>query len=269
MSDLHKTLSKCSLYAPLVAYEQDSVLPSQYLTTKKKVPESVKESAMVEFLVHVSQDINRHRSITIGKNNGSKALTQFEVDARIRQRGLTLIGGGINNDRIRRKQGVKHSMNISNRTRKRVLKASRKQLLVPFHTNHVDSTEALHKMWNNYFNKLLPKGIVNPITAPSLSLHLAPIMDQVELVGAYATIVLCKGHSQMVGKEGFVVEVTANTWKILHLAKRKGMHDKSLVIPKEGSILSLRINLLRTIEEHGTIVEAYETKIIRIAIHGK
>ena len=268
MSDLHKTLSKSSLYAPLAAYEQDSVLPSQYLTNKKRVPESVKESSMVELLVQVSQDINQHRSITIGKNNGSKALSQSEVDARIRQRGLTLVGGGINNDRIRREKRAKDSINISNRTRKRVLKASQKQSSFPFHLSHVNSIAALHEMWNDYFNELLPKGVVNPSITTPLSLHLAPMMDQVELVGAYATITSCKGHNQMVGKEGYVVGMTANTWKMIQLAKTKREHDKFLIVPKEGSILLLRVTLTRTKEARG-ITEAEKPKIVHIAIHGK
>ena len=258
MSDSQiNTLSKSSLYSPLAAYEQDQVHPSQYLKNKKRAPDSIKESAMVELLVQVSQDVNRNRALTIGKNNGGKALSQSEVDTRIRQRGLTLVGGGINKEWEHGKRKAKNAARISNRARKRVLTEAKTTF--PYDSRTQDQMNALHNLWNDYFNKLV--GVMDP-TASSLSMHLASTMESVELVGAQVTILKCKGHQPLVGEKGYVIEVTANMWKIVQIAITRGNHDKVLAVPKKDSIISVQVNLPKEDGVEGN-------KVLYVAIHGK
>ena len=275
-SQNNNTLSKSSLYSPLVAYEQDQVHPSHYLKNKKRAPDSIKESAMVGWLVQVSQDINRNRPLTIGKNNGGRALSQSEVDTRIRQRGLTLVGGGINQewDHGRKQQQRTAKKNaarsISNRARKRILMnleakktTTAAAAAVPYDSRTHDQMIALHNLWNDYFLKLVGVVIHYPISSSLINMRLASsTMDSMELVGAYVTIFKCKGHQPLVGKKGYVILVTPNMWKIVQIAITKGNHDKFLAVPKRDSILSVHVNMPNENGEVGT-------KVLSIAIHGK
>lgn len=278
MSDSHKshsTLSKDALYAPLAAYEQDKVSASHYLIHKKRVPENIKESSMVEFLVQVSQHVNRNRLLTTGKNNGSKALSQSDVDTRIRQRGLTLIGGGINKEWGHGKRANTNKSTIpSNRKRKRTLlvAATNNKTSFPFDPVTGHHFSLLNNLWNDYFLLLLPTITdmmwCDPTTISSLSVRLAPIMDRVELVGAHVTIVSCNSQKGVTGTSGYVAKVTANTWTIVKLATSKGTHDKVLVVPKKGSIISLRVTLSNAKEE-GTAEASTAPSVLCIAVHGK
>jgi RNase P/RNase MRP subunit p29 len=132
-----KSLSKNLLYTPLVAYHKAAAAaasaaasvddndnddvnkrsnqhhPSQYMSMKSSVPKSLQEVSLVAFLHTVSCDYHRNgtnlnQSTTGGggvssndaKNNGSRPLGKNDIEGRIRQRAVTLIGGGINSSLI-------------------------------------------------------------------------------------------------------------------------------------------------------------------------
>ena len=103
---LKKTfLSKNELYTPMAGYDQDDVEPSVYLGTKSSIPKSLQESALVQFYRNVSLDYHyQNPNIpSANSNNGndyknagaSRPIPLADVDDRIRQRTVTLLGGGI------------------------------------------------------------------------------------------------------------------------------------------------------------------------------
>lgn len=103
---LKKTfLSKNELYTPLAGYDQEDVEPSVYLGTKSSIPKSLQESSLVQFYRKVSLDYHyKNPNIpSTNNNNGndyknagaSRPIPLADVDDRIRQRTVTLLGGGI------------------------------------------------------------------------------------------------------------------------------------------------------------------------------
>ena len=103
---LNKTfLSKNALYTPMAGYDQGDVDPNQYLATKSSIPKSVQESSLVQFYRNVSLDYHyKNPKIPSTSNmNGndykyagaSRPIPLADVNDRIRQRTVTLLGGGI------------------------------------------------------------------------------------------------------------------------------------------------------------------------------
>ena len=95
--DTGKTLSRNAIYTPLEGYDQEEVEPSQYMTTRKTIPKSLQESSLFTFYQSVSY--NFHYKIATAsdpRNNGNRPSSLKDVEERIRQRAITLIGGGIN-----------------------------------------------------------------------------------------------------------------------------------------------------------------------------
>lgn len=99
-----KILSKNILYAPLDAYNKVTAnddhdkkigsiesLQSNYRKKKKS-----KEANLASFLHTVSCDYHRNRHRNDAKNNGSRPLGLADIEDRIRQRAVTILGGGIN-----------------------------------------------------------------------------------------------------------------------------------------------------------------------------
>lgn len=110
-----KTLSKNLMYAPLVAYHKSAAIsasdnndsgsssaskinhPSQYASNDPNVLKSLNESSLVSILHFVSCDYHHNRAtVNDAKNNGSRPLGLSDMDDRIRQRAVTLLGGVIN-----------------------------------------------------------------------------------------------------------------------------------------------------------------------------
>ena len=106
------TLSRNALYTPLMAFEQTNVDPSSYMTTRKNIPSSLRESSLVDFIQTVSETTE-------------KPLSFQAVEERIRQRALTLVGGGINSSmtgqQSKRQRRRRRHEQVSNRQRKRIL----------------------------------------------------------------------------------------------------------------------------------------------------
>jgi hypothetical protein len=61
-----------------------------------KLPSSLNDDALIDFLFQVGKERNRKVNMLVGKNSGCKPVSQNEVNDRIRMWALTLIGGGIN-----------------------------------------------------------------------------------------------------------------------------------------------------------------------------
>jgi hypothetical protein len=123
-------LSKNALYTPLSAYEQTKVEPSLYLGTKPSIPNSLQETSLVNFLRTVSLEYHYQPSsssvvdpLTISTTTttnpflppylahrndckyvgGSQPVSLSKMEERIRQRTVTLLGGGIHVTAAQRK----------------------------------------------------------------------------------------------------------------------------------------------------------------------
>ena len=107
--------------------------PSQYMSMKSSVPKSLQEVSLVAFLHTVSCDYhrngnNRSRSTTgfgggvsnnDAKNNGSRPLGKNDIEGRIRQRAVTLIGGGINSSIIPTNKTFQERTSLSSNNNKK------------------------------------------------------------------------------------------------------------------------------------------------------
>jgi hypothetical protein len=140
-----KSLSKNLLYTPIVAYHKAAAAaasaaasvddnnnddvdkrssqhhPSQYMSMKSSVPKSLQEVSLVAFLHTVSCDYHRNgNGRNDAKNNGSRPLGKNDIEGRIRQRAVTLIGGGINSSIIpTNKTFQERKLSSSNTNKKR------------------------------------------------------------------------------------------------------------------------------------------------------
>lgn len=221
-----------------------------YMTlARKSVPASLRESSLIDFIQTVSAE----------KSN-DKPLSSQAIEDRIRQRALTLVGGGINSSmsttgkQASNKRHRRHE-ELSNRQRKKLLKQraqEKKQVL-----NNKEKDEKafntlleVNQKWNIYVRKLA--GITDMkkeehVTDDDDSLRktLSPRLAQVELVGAFVNIVECRAHKEWVGKEGLVVATTTNTWRlaIIKLTQKQKQQPRVLVVPKRGSKLMFRLSM--------------------------
>ena len=76
-------LSKSALYAPLAAYQQSELEPSEYANNQisSKIPKSIMESTLTSFLRSVSYTYHRKRARSYDpKNNGSRPQSLLDVD---------------------------------------------------------------------------------------------------------------------------------------------------------------------------------------------
>ena len=226
------TLSRNALYAPLVAYEQQNVDPSAYMTLRKSgIPVSLRESSLIEFL----------QSVTA--NNGSKSLSLQEVEERIKQRALTLVGGGINSSLSKQKPRQERRTSLSNRKRKRILQSRASTSSgAPKENDTFQRLLTINEKWNDYVRKLVHD--VDSCPLDSMERRLSSRLFNMELAGAFVRITECSAHKAWVGKEGIVLGTTANTWRLVVVAA--GNHQrlrKVLVVPKRGSQLSFKVAL--------------------------
>ena len=102
----------------------------------------------------------------------------------------------------------------------------------------------LNDMWNNYICKLLEME-QNPDKAGSdrkerSTTELSALLSSAELIGAFVRIDKCDASRAYVGREGIVVDSTANAWRIalprpVVEKKRKGKKEKAGAGDVEGT----------------------------------
>ena len=240
------SLSRNALYAPLIAYGQQNVNPSAYMLTRKNVPSSIRESSLIEFLQAV----------------GQQQLSLQNVEERIQQRALTLVGGGTTSKSSRKKQSKEENVIrnqqhlLSNRQRKKFLMIRQQQQQHGTKNNDKKKKEEtfhlllqLNARWNDYVRKLVNEGDLSNTIAMSRKLA-----SHLELVGAFVRITKCSAHKQWVGREGMIVGMTVNTWRIAwiprHVFAIKHNSNtpyccmwKLLVVPKHGSQVAFSMPL--------------------------
>lgn len=113
----------------------------------------------------------------------------------------------------------------------------------------------LNEIWINYIKILLRDHI--PLESKNFkSNEIALLLSSAELVGAFVKIEHCASHSSYCGMSGFIVDISANTWKVAVLPKgivcefgeecmeglRSRCRNKSwkvITVPKRRSTLDL------------------------------
>jgi hypothetical protein len=293
-----KILSKNLLYTPLVAYlqnqngsttassskevdgetagggygknvtsnrppqQQQQYEPSHYMQKLSKVPKSLHESSFVSFLQAVSYDYHRNRATYAdAKNNGSRPLSMSDMDSRIRQKGITLIGGGIttsgvppssttmmirnaaklaqnresSNQRCRRRQ--RQWVKVQSTVQSAILSKS----IVDTMGECVDEDEdhhtrsfllRLNEAWNDYSVRILyvpsigKDGVrtgANDTLINNFCNKFSSLLktNGIELTGAHVRIDQCQAHPAWVGQLGVMIGETTNTWRVAGYRKRK------------------------------------------------
>lgn len=241
-----KSLSKKGLYAPLSAYKNDTSSDS----AKSKAPSSLRDSALIEFLVKVGQQRNRQGSLTGGKNNGGRPASQNEIDECIRQRALTLVGGGINASisvpRDRQRISTLQVSKSSHSARRRKFQACDVAKEASSSHNTWKTLQKTNQIWVGYVHKCLRDDGMNskPFDESALKAVFATLVTSVELVGAFVSIERCNSQRNLVSTRGYLVGETAATWKIAVLPRQKKQKPKerfciSVSVPKEGTSVSV------------------------------
>lgn len=166
------------------------------------------------------------------------------VEERIQQRALTLVGGGIKSTskKATARSSTQKQHPLSNRQRKKQIRNG---------TNNDKKEETFHLLlqlntkWNDYVRKLVSKEELSDTSA--LSRKLA---SHLELVGAFVRITKCCAHKQWVGREGMIVGTTVNTWRIAWIPRQLDNKQRTtplccslklLVVPKHGSQVAFSI----------------------------
>lgn len=254
-----KTLSRNALYATLDTYLKDG-------STNPKVSLNLKEKSLYAFMQAVSSDYHSsHTSLGLenGANNGGRGLKARHYETKLGQRALTLIKGGIgtrivkstsdmvdNSNAGKWKKGRRNNDIIRLPGSKSRKKRKRCQNEVDAHHTASKFDGAilfgLHKMWEKYIKTLLQNCVIsNQFDVKEAS----SLIATAEFVGAFVKIKSsnsCKSH---VGKQGYVVEITKNTWRMavpvdgsIDVADaRKVTAFKIIIVPKKESSLVMRI----------------------------
>jgi RNase P/RNase MRP subunit p29 len=273
-----KTLSKNALYAPLVAYEQNEVEPSNYMSTRSSIPKSLQVSSLVGCLQKVSYDYHRKTAkASDPKNNGSRPASVADFDERIRQKAVTLIGGGVN-AAVTSKSTMKKITTKSRKRQKREWKDVEPLLLGHDDSKKINSIPFLRQLnasWNEYIAKLLQVN-ENTDEASSIKSRVVTKRERLELVGAHARVATCCQKKSFIGTSGILLGETKNTWHIARIRQPVIKRDKqqvegaskdvseeaaddigsgqkrdteTITVPKRGSSLVLMIPVVSSIEE--------------------
>ncbi len=261
-----KTLSKNLTYAPLAAYQKSAIgardqdskksspaHPSQYMSNKKNVPTSLRESSLSSTLHFVSCDYHRNRAtINDAKNNGSRPLGLPDVEDRIRQRAVTLVGGGMNSSiPIAKKtnRSKKRRHRSWEEAEPRLKKYSMEAVLSGSEPSHVISfLRKMNMAWNKYAWNLLTsdkdKRENFRLSEDDLNLievRLGTLVSKkksrsteggnfnravnsnhgkIDLIGAHLKIDTSDAHKSWGGRFGVLVGETTNTYRIASFARR-------------------------------------------------
>jgi hypothetical protein len=256
-----KTLSKNALYAPLIAYDQSNIEPANYLATKSSIPKSLQENSLIQFWRIASVDYHRQSSSAKdAKNGGSRALFIPEIDDRVRQRAVTLLGQSTvtthpNSPRERKSR--------KERKRRRINAASAfaSKQGIDFQAD-LHYLRRLNASWNEYIMLVLE---IDTTSDDEFTTIARPVCDmsKLDLVGSHLQVATCTQIAKLVGQAGVLVGVAKNIWKIAILRARfarrpseekstNGRSDPSigtvlhpeiqiLMVPKRGSSLMLMI----------------------------
>lgn len=212
------TLSRNALYTPLVAYEQTLVAPTAYMANQKTIPTSLKESTLTSFLQSIGEDYHRNRATgSDPKNNGSRPLSVSDMDDRLRQRVVTLVGGGVNSSQVSSSRPPSCAK-AKGRKRPRREWSQVEKILASSETNKDSLTflRELNARWNKYMLQLLglDSKTVQHIQASIIKSRLAVARKSIELAGAHVQVDGSTQKRDLAGEFGVLIGETRNTWSV-------------------------------------------------------
>jgi RNase P/RNase MRP subunit p29 len=281
-------LSRNELYTPLIAFQQDKVEPSLYMASRQKIPKSLQESSLTKFLEMVSTHYHRQGAIIQdARNNGSRPLSAKEIEERLRQRAVTLVGNGMfagNRNHKRKRHSQQQSdhessnKNIfSNRKRKKHLKLVSSKRNPPHSGSGLDQAQNasrpinetttnmdlqnsnllfltnLNAMWNNYIGQMVKLYQEKHCNVTTLFECVSCVLGEAdtEHVGAQVRVTQCSSRPHLVGSEGYVVAVTINTWNI---ATTTAVKSKSKIAPTANSATVLSTTIDHPVQQQEVAV---------------
>mmetsp|Transcript_21242 Transcript_21242/g.29776 ORF Transcript_21242/g.29776 Transcript_21242/m.29776 type:complete len:370 (+) Transcript_21242:70-1179(+) len=276
LSDLHNPNDKTSIQDHNESEVSNSQSPirQNHAFNHRKIPQNKyishrERSLYYDFLQNVSNEYHSPNSIflapstnfanknsnlsssrTGGGFGGRQPLTSRQMENKLAQRALTLVGGGVGtkgSKRVRKySQRPRFRINgsISKRSRKRMLRAQNRQsqrctatsaekekndpnmnnlqFTVDSQRNNTEKTDillSLNRLWNEYFFKLV--GESDLISAASgngdlvdnhISEKLRAKIFNMEKVGAFVKIIECKSSRSYEENLSVIVNSTKNTW---------------------------------------------------------
>jgi RNase P/RNase MRP subunit p29 len=231
-SSSSNTLSRSSLYTSMAAYNQTRVPPSTYMQQSRSLP----TSNLIDFLTKVSSTHHYGSKTTMQKNTSCRPRSTQEMSDRLSQRGLTLVGGGINSTKL-----STSSTSTANKKRKNKHKHSNKTSSSSSKQDFV-FIQALNLQWNDYARKVLLADKDKHKDNTKKTVHID------EWVGAKARVATCASHPNYVGKEGILVADTLHTWRLHVCVQTQDDDDQQkqktqwLIIPKKKSSLVILLD---------------------------
>jgi RNase P/RNase MRP subunit p29 len=248
-ADKSGVLSRTSLYAPLSTYTRTSSANNKI---NNKVKKTLQEASLVDFWSAVSANYHYQKQSLHARNTGHRPLTVSEINGRIRQRALTLVGGGYNsqiasgdtakqaNRSQQKRQGQgQHSCKRRRRNRQHNESNTTKiSLAVPSSTEQPKNTDdiflrELHQQWLEYMRNILDLSSVKSSSSngklkkkkndlvqdplQQLSNRVAQVVQRsvaIELVGASVRILACARHPSYVGLAGILVAESSETYTV-------------------------------------------------------
>jgi hypothetical protein len=278
-----RTLSKNILYTPLEAYIQDDAKassaessedpnhPSQYMKNLWIVPKAIQESSLAAFLHSVSQDYHRNWATpNDARNNGSRSLTLDDVESRIRQRAVTLLGGGINASfptsfRRHNKIGPKKRRRKTREEMEQACTKTSRRFKPNEFLNEMAFLRKLNQKWNEYMYQVI---MMNTSELDNDHMDIESLQDRIvqkarsvgrfEKVGAHVLIEGCTQHKAWTGRYGIIISETLRTYHITWMAvskegKTKATEERDaptksvksygviekFILPKQGTTLVL------------------------------
>lgn len=260
------SLSNNALYAPLNTYIGEG--------RSTTINSNLKEKSLYSFLESVSQEYHNSRRTLLGfenaAKNGGQGLKARHFETKLGQRALTLIKGGIRTEIAKSTSDIHEAQNTLILERKRAnrgvvrlhgsLSRTKRKKVCKSAVGKSSRIRApilvgLNHMWNQYAQSLLSNAWMGKKKNVLDAAEAASLMATAELVGSHVEISKCKSCQSYVGRSGFIVDVTRNTWRIAlpqqnetsvvddtkHEEISNAATFKCVIIPKQGSCIVLKI----------------------------
>jgi hypothetical protein len=254
------SFSRVTLYAPLVAYHQTRVEPSNYLRSVGTLPKSVGEAALKSFLGAISCHHHLSNASLHGKNTSARPLQEHEVRDRLQQRALMLVGGGFyGSNNSKKNDVVSKGKSTRSRIRKRQSRIKKSQRIpeAVWNEQHAFLTE-LNQRWNRYAWSLFqpPDQKQKRSTddedsqQESLKLRVKRVSRAMDWVGARVRLDQCASLREKIGCQGVLVADTACTWQIFPMdTTGTNTGRRHIIIPKRSSIVTVLLPTIQKDEE--------------------
>jgi hypothetical protein len=250
-----KSLSRASVYASLKSLDvsDDFHLPP----SNARIPKNLQDESLISFYATLSKEYHHNVPRLDGKNTSGRSLSAADVSGRIRQRALTLVGGGYNANPVstssmiaaKKKlqtknflsRGHRASSNISGRHGKR------KRSNLWHRVNHATSCGVhcakdqifnhdmqflmrLNHEWIVYIKSVLDLDSSidgSMLDDALLQKQIATLTEEdiVEWVGSFVRIKKCEKISKfkgsLEGMKGILISHSAFSWEIAPIRRKK------------------------------------------------